>query len=204
MTIPRRWRDGGLGEFAGRVRFRRRFSWPRGLAEHERLWLVFAGIEHAATAWLNDQQLGQHPGPVTSLEFNITTHVQVKNQLVVEVDSPGPGGGIWGDVTLQVRHVAFFRKLEVHATSPGGKPQIQLTAFIEDESERQLELYVLLNGRTVHYSSVFTRREFQLQFNVEAELLGQSDSTLQIELVDVATKVDYREYRIDFQQNGCV
>src|SRR6266849_10307562 len=59
MTMPCRWSEGGLENFAGRVRFRRRFGYPGRIDAHERVWLTFAGIGGTAEVWLNGQHLGR-------------------------------------------------------------------------------------------------------------------------------------------------
>src|SRR5262245_13027748 len=71
MTMPCPWRDGGLGDFVGRVRFARRFGRPRQIDAHERVWLTFAGIGGTAAVGLNGTPLGKHdtPGP---FEFDVT------------------------------------------------------------------------------------------------------------------------------------
>jgi len=102
MTMPGRWGEGGLGEFAGRVRFRRRFGWPGRIDAHERVWLTFAGAEAVAEVWLNGRCLGRHEGP-GSFEFDVTGLLQLRNDLNVEVEAPGGSGGLWGEVALEVR-----------------------------------------------------------------------------------------------------
>src|SRR5438477_13088651 len=59
MVLPCRWGEGGLADFAGRVRFRRRFGLPRQLDAHERVWLTFAGVDGVAWLSLNGDLLGQ-------------------------------------------------------------------------------------------------------------------------------------------------
>ena len=44
MTLPCRWADGGLKDFSGRVRFRRRFGYPGQIDAYERVWLTVAGV----------------------------------------------------------------------------------------------------------------------------------------------------------------
>src|SRR5205807_10622724 len=100
-TTPARWAEGGLGDFAGRVRFRRRFGWPARLEAHERVWLTFAGAEAVAEVWLNGHFLGRHAGP-GAFAFDVTGLLQVRNDLTVEVEAPGTGG-LWGEVALEVR-----------------------------------------------------------------------------------------------------
>src|SRR5689334_11433430 len=48
VRMPCRWRDAGLGDFAGRVRFSRNFGYPGQIDSWERVWLTFAGIEGRA------------------------------------------------------------------------------------------------------------------------------------------------------------
>src|SRR5690349_7428873 len=58
MTMPCRWDEGGLGDFAGRVRFRRRFGYPGRIDPYERVWLTFDGVAGSADVSLNGQALG--------------------------------------------------------------------------------------------------------------------------------------------------
>src|SRR5215471_7129144 len=60
MIMPCRWTEGGLADFAGRLRFRRRFGLPRQLDAHELVWLTFAGVDGAAFVTLNGLLLGKH------------------------------------------------------------------------------------------------------------------------------------------------
>ena len=82
VTMPARWADAGLPDFAGRVRLRRRFGYPGRIDAHERVWLTFAGVEGQAAAVLNDQPLGGFAGPA---EFEVTRLLQKRNVLIVEV-----------------------------------------------------------------------------------------------------------------------
>src|SRR5436309_4806058 len=97
MTLPGRWGAGGLGDFAGRARFRRRFGYPGRIDAHERVWLTFAGVDAAADVRLNDHPLGRHAGAFEPFEFEVTALLRPRNDLVVEVESPG-NGGLWGEV----------------------------------------------------------------------------------------------------------
>lgn len=101
--MPCRWAEGGLGDFAGRVRYCRRFGWPGRLEAHERVWLTFAGVDAVAEVWLNGQFLGRHEGALEPFEFPATAWLQVRNELVVEVEGPAGNGGLWGEVALEVR-----------------------------------------------------------------------------------------------------
>ncbi|HEV3255599.1 MAG TPA: hypothetical protein VG013_01840 [Gemmataceae bacterium] len=104
VTMPAREDEGGLANFAGRVRFRRRFGWPARIDVHERVWLTFAGVEAVADVWLNGQSLGRHEGS-GPCEFDVTALLQIRNELTVEVEAAS-GSGLSGEVALEVRDTA--------------------------------------------------------------------------------------------------
>jgi beta-galactosidase/beta-glucuronidase len=102
MTIPCRWRDGGLKDFAGRVRFRRHFGYPGRIDENERVWLTFTGIEGTAEIKLNGQLLRPREQTQDPLEFEITGLLGNRNDLVVDVEGQETGG-IYGEVAMEIR-----------------------------------------------------------------------------------------------------
>jgi hypothetical protein len=103
MSLPSRWDEGGLRDFAGRVRFTRRFGLPTNLDASEQVWLLFEGIEGAAVVTLNGVRLGVHEVANEPFEFDITRLLRPRNELQVEVESPNPRGGLWGEVALEIR-----------------------------------------------------------------------------------------------------
>src|SRR5881227_2389651 len=62
MLLPCRWSERGLHDFAGRVRFRRRFGYPGRIDAYERVWLTFAGAGDRSLVALNGSELGRHEG----------------------------------------------------------------------------------------------------------------------------------------------
>jgi beta-galactosidase/beta-glucuronidase len=102
MTMPCRWSDGGLENFAGRVRFRRHFGYPGRIDENERVWLTFAGVEGTAEIWLNSKFLGRCEESQQPLEFEITRLLRDRNELRVEVEGPETSG-LSGEVALEIR-----------------------------------------------------------------------------------------------------
>jgi beta-galactosidase/beta-glucuronidase len=102
VTMPCRWSDGGLKDFAGRVRFRRHFGYPGRIDENERVWLTFAGIEGAAEIWLNGQFLGRQE-QARPFEFDVTKLLGDRNDLRVEVEGEAETGGLWGEVAMEIR-----------------------------------------------------------------------------------------------------
>jgi hypothetical protein len=151
MTIPCRWADGGLSGFAGRVRFRRRFGYPGRLDAHERVWLTLAGVDAAADVRLNEQFLGRVAGQPA--EFEVTGLLAARNELVMEVEGPETGG-LTGEVALEVRCTAYLRAVRVGATFAGEQPILQVAGEVVGTCDRPLELYVLLDGSTVVYTTL--------------------------------------------------
>src|SRR5262245_34087740 len=86
MTMPCHWQEGGLPDFAGRVRFRRRFGYPGQIDAEERVWLTFAGVAGVAEVSLNGRPLGRHQGADGPFEHEVTGQLQLRNQLEVEVE----------------------------------------------------------------------------------------------------------------------
>jgi beta-galactosidase/beta-glucuronidase len=107
VVMPSDWQS-LFGDEAGTVEFRRKFNQPTNLEPHEHVWVVFDGILGAAQARLNGQRLGRIADNVTTAEFEITPHLRLHNELVVELtfdpqSAGGVPGGLWGPVALEIR-----------------------------------------------------------------------------------------------------
>jgi hypothetical protein len=149
MTLPCRWADGGLRDFSGRVRFRRRFGYPGRIDEWERVWLTFAGVSDRATVRLNGAHLGECAGD-GPFEFEATRLLQARNDLVVDVEGAAETGGLWGETALEVRCTAFLRGVRVW--TEGGA--LHAAGVVVGEADRPLDLYVLLDGANAAYTTV--------------------------------------------------
>jgi hypothetical protein len=152
MTMPCRWSAGGLEDFAGRVRFRRRFGYPGRLDQIDRVWLTFAGAEGATEVWLNGQCLGRREGSLGPFEFEVTPLLQARNELVVEVESATGQGGLWGEVAMEIRCTAFLQQVRLWATFTAESPDLHVAGEVVGTCDGPLELYVLLDMATVAYS----------------------------------------------------
>jgi hypothetical protein len=195
MTMPCRWGQGGLPGYAGRVCFRRSFSWPGRLEVYERLWLTFAGIHAAAEVWLNGQALGRQdqPGP---FEFEVTSIIRLRNEMVVEVEAPDDSGGLWGEIALEVRCTAFLRHLRAWVSSAGEGAHIHVAGELIGTADRPLELYVLHNRSTILYAVLETEPSGSRTIDLRSDELhheqlnrdpnGQSKTStyVQVELVN--------------------
>jgi hypothetical protein len=187
MTMPCRWHEGGLTDFAGRVRFTRRFGYPGRIDAGERVWLTFAGVEGTAEVWLNDHALGRHEGSAGPFEYDVTTLLDTRNRLVVEIAEMTGRGGLWGEVALEIRRTAFLRGVRAWADAAG----LHVTGEVVGTSERPLDLYVQLEGANVAYSTVGAAPAGQ-RFQLTAQGPGEDpfaggSPTVRVELVDAAT-----------------
>jgi len=178
MTMPCRWKDGGLPGFAGTVRFRRHFGYPGRLDAFERVWLTFAGLTGTAHIRLNGQDLGVLADEAG--EFEITSLLQNRNILEVEVEGP-EGSGLWGEVALEIRCSAFLRGLRASRPSPS---TIHLTGEVAGTCEEKLEFYVLADRANVGYAIVHAGQPFDLTIALPQDT---EPSLLRVELVCVAT-----------------
>jgi hypothetical protein len=141
-----------LAEFAGCVRFRRRFGMPRHLDADEAVWLTFAGVQAAALVTLNGRFLGRHE-EAAPFEFNVTGLLRDGNELVVDIESPA-GNGYLGEVALEVRCSAFLRVFRALAEFTAGVVRLCIQGEAIGTSERPLELYVLFDGSTIAYRTI--------------------------------------------------
>ena len=154
MILPCRWGEGGLGDFAGRVRFRRRFGFPGRIDSYERVWLTFAGVEGTAEVGLNGQLLGRREGAEGPFEFEVTSLLSHRNELTVEVEAAGGRGGLWGEVALEIRCTAFLRDVRAWVEPAEESARLHLAGEVAGTCERPLELYALLDGSTIIYATL--------------------------------------------------
>lgn len=94
--------------------YRRHFDAP-DIPADARVWLVFAGIDHDATIYLNGVEIARHSGAFTPCRIEVTGKitpgenenllaVQVESGLYAVADKPGAGySGSW-DAILHKRH----------------------------------------------------------------------------------------------------
>jgi hypothetical protein len=179
MTMPCAWRDGGLAGFAGRVRFRRRFGYPGRIDQYERVWLTFAGAGDRALVALNGTDLGRHEGE-GGFEFEVTALLRPRNELVVEVEG-GEGGGLWGEVALEVRAAAFLRG--VSAMRAGN--EVFASGEVVGRSEDLLELYLVVDRSPSAYAAV-PSLDGAVPFRLSAPITnaeGETPRVAKIELV---------------------
>jgi hypothetical protein len=152
--MPCRRGEAGLPALDGRVRFRRRFGYPGRIDVHERVWLTFEGVADDAAIRLNDRVLERNAEAGATLEFDVTSLLQARNELVVDVEGTAERSGLWGEVALEVRCTAFLRGLRRCAILAADKAELRVTGQVVGTADRPLELYVVLDRFVVAYQVV--------------------------------------------------
>ncbi len=185
--MPCRWTEGPLAEFSGRVRFSRRFGLPRQIDPHERVWLTLAGGDARGLVSLNGKIVAHLEATVPS-ECEVTSLLQERNQLTIEVEVLEDSGELFGEVALEIRCTAFLRGLRTWNTTAGNKVYLHIAGEVAGYCEGPLELYAVLDRRNIAYQQVQIRATgvpFQMDCDPVAAEPGAH--TLRVDLVQGPT-----------------
>lgn len=104
--MPATWAASLGADFRGRVAYLRRFGKPTNLSPTEQVWLVCEGAAEHASLAVNGHQLGSVTGPNSLAEFDVTTLLGERNELVATVESNQATGGLTGEVRLEIREAS--------------------------------------------------------------------------------------------------
>jgi hypothetical protein len=153
QTVP--WSE--LAGGSQHLRARRSFGFPGRIDAYERVWMTFGGLPAAARISLNGSILGRQENAETPFEFDVTALLQGRNELTVELLEPPIAGAGWGEVAMEVRATAYLRNVRAHRDGA----TLRVTGEVVGTCDRPLDLYVLADNKTVHYSTVAARAEGQ-------------------------------------------
>jgi hypothetical protein len=197
MTLPCRWSEGGLTDFAGRARYRRSFGIPRQLDDYERVWITFNAAKTTAEVWLNGQLLGRNKAADDPFEFEVTSLLQERNELIVEVESDDVNGGLYGEVALEVRTLAYPRSVRAWIESGSEGACLHVSGEVVGSSEHPLDLYAILGRSTAAYSKL---EPFAVgaQFHLISETLGAQT------LVGIGSTTDMPHVRVELICRGTI
>jgi hypothetical protein len=161
---------------------------PWQIDPHEYVWLTFAGVDERAVVWLNGKLLGQHEGAADPFEFEVTSLLQDRNELVVEVEATAGDGGLYGEVALEVRCTAYLRGIRISATTAGETICLHVEGEVVGPCPGALELYLILDRGTVAYKQVTAALGGQL-FQIASEELRIEPGThyVRVDLVNGST-----------------
>ncbi len=198
MRLPCRWRDGGLDEFSGKVRFTRHFGSPRRLDPYERVWLTVAGVSGSCEIDLNDKFVGHRQGIDHPVEFPITDLIRPRNTLTITVEADS-NGGIWGEVALEIRAAAWLSDVTVEAWSEGENGFLRLRAAVRGEAERPLDLYAILGRSTALQAAVSAGQSFELVSEPLPPERWREERAVCVELMNGASAWCTLELPIEFR-----
>jgi hypothetical protein len=149
VIMPCTWAEARLAGRVVRARFTRRFGYPGRIDEHERVWLIGERLEGTADIAVNGQELARgHTGPFA---FDVTSMLGARNQLDVIIETERDDGGLSGDVALEIRCSAYLERM---TASRGEAGAVVITGAVVGNADGPLEIYVLADGRHVHYQKV--------------------------------------------------
>jgi hypothetical protein len=191
MTMPCRWKDSPLKSFAGTVLLTRNFGYPGRIDSFERVWLTFAELTQSAEVSLNKTLLGKCDEKTLPSEWDVTSLLRPRNLLEVRLVADTDEGSLWGEVALEIRRTAFLRDVKACIEHNGETTSLSVTGTVVGSCDRPLELYTLLEGKTVGYATVpltETVNSFTMAIDEHAleerEVAPASVSDLRVELVD--------------------
>ena len=121
----------------------------------------------------------------TSAEFDITTLLRPRNILRVDIESSTPSGGLWGEVSLEVRATAYLSDLHFSREAD----QVTAHGVVLGESSRPLDLYLFARGNFLSHMMVEAGPEGR-RFALSGTLPDAPRSAaihVRVELVDAAT-----------------
>jgi hypothetical protein len=179
VVMPARFGECGLGEYR-KVRFSRRFGRPRQIDGHERVWLVGEGLEGQAEISLNARHLVAHCGCDGPFEIPVSDLLTERNELAIEIEVGEPGGGLWGDVALEIRCRAYLKNMQLESAGDGNR--LRVTGDVAGDADGPLEVYALADGMTIGYRMCSAGDRVELLIDD----LPQAPSRIRVELVNGA------------------
>ncbi|MCS7168744.1 MAG: hypothetical protein RMI91_13895 [Gemmatales bacterium] len=229
VWIPVRSPDAELAHFRGRVCWRRYFHWTSQLDYWERIWLHFESADYFAQVRLNGILLGEHEGALDPFSFPITSLLQKRNCLEVELEVPetppelsqakrmlretpfcSNGPALFGEVRLEVYHPTRFGDLSVATSLQEKRAMLHIRGEIYAETPCQPELYVVYDNHTLHYEKLDIRdKSHPLALEIPVPRIyvwdvahGRSAALhyVQIELADRSVMLDARYCNVGFRR----
>jgi hypothetical protein len=174
ITMPDHWRNSGLEEFTGRVRFLRKFGYPGRIDDFERVWLAIDGTAGPAAITLNGQLLDPNwqDWDNCPLAYEVTGLLRPHNGLVVEMGVFPGMGDPWKELALEIRRTAYLRDVVAWVSRQEEYSLVEVTGKVVGSSERMLDLYVLLAEQTIAYGAVKPTAE-GVPFNLKSRELDR-------------------------------
>ncbi len=195
----------------------------RRISNGESVSVIFDGVYHRATVWLNGHRLGHHMYGYTGFSFDITHWLKNKaeNRLVVHVDREEQsrwytGSGIYRHVWLQSVGKVHVKEHGI-AVSASADGTVRVQADVEGDANCSIQHTVIdNNGKSV--ASIVHRQGETVELLVKKPQLWSVDTPVMYTLVtcvrnsrgkvsdEVKTPFGFRDVRFDadtgFYLNG--
>jgi beta-galactosidase len=170
------WVLGGVGWY------RKSFATPK-LVEDGRVELLFDGVYMNADVWINGHHLGHHPYGYTGFAYDITSHLQERENVVaVRVNNNGKnsrwysGSGIYRHVWLTVTGNLYVPLWGVHvAAAEVSRDSANLSVSVrvanQGQTSRDVRIQLRIldpNGSVSKYSEA--KQQVPLEGEVEVQL----------------------------------
>lgn len=166
--------------------------------------LVFEGVAHKATVYVNGEERTVHESGYTAFEVDITKEASEENsiEIMVKVDSrenlnqPPFGfvidymtyGGIYRDVYARVSEIVNIEDIFFHSVIEGSKVSLVSDIKLCNPYKEKLTIYQTVNG--VEYKEKISDNEFSLELHVGDVDFWDIDNP---RLYKIVTKI-YDEY----------
>lgn len=137
-----------VAAFRGAIVWSRKFGCPTNVDAGERVWLVIVA-QQPGVALLNETPLGTWARAGETLEFDVTSSLNVRNRLTIETRSAGPAGAashpiLLPQVRLEVRRLWYVKNLVV--TSGAQLAIIDVGGEVVGQPITSGELSLLIEG----------------------------------------------------------
>jgi len=172
------WEHESLPAAAG-TRHRRRFGYPGQIDTTERVWITCAGVTGKAVVTLNKQPLGSPPSGVR-FEYEVTPLLSARNELLIDIAGEQEAD-LWGEVAMEIRRTAYLRGCRVGFV----KQHWHASGELCGEAEGELELYLIVERRTVAYRTIRTSSG-PVVFTMQSDEPGELNTQARLELIQGA------------------
>src|SRR5207249_1854847 len=108
---------------------------------------TFAGIETSTRVWMNGSFLGEQQHSREQLEFEVTSILGERNEVLVDTKSSPAQARLFGEVTLEVRRTAFLRGVHAYWSEDKTGSRAHIIGQVVGTSDQPLELYVIFRRR---------------------------------------------------------
>jgi hypothetical protein len=139
------------------------------------MWLIGEPVRGRGALQLNGHELGAVGGG-EAFSFHVTVLMAERNELTIDLTAENGEDGLSGDIALEIRCAAYLTGLRAEA----GDGRLLVTGSVDGDWVGRLEIYILVDARTVGYQVCGAGESFEL---LTDPLLG-TPAEARVELVN--------------------